>query len=256
MKWRHVFLLPLVQCLETDDMVNGATGAINDTAPTVAQGEINVHSIEVGKREHLFTPNSINALPGDIVTFKFWPGSHSVIRASYGRPCEPYENIQGNEGQGFYSGTMTPDDVDVGRGNVGLSTKTRVMYADEISASHLEPDHQHYLSNLLLLWCTRQLYQLGDGRCYQRGCRALHCFSDSVCSGESTKHSIFHPGGARANFGDALIRKQSTSYFRATVHRMMLLHPCKVHARTPASPALRPYHPQAPGPPRPQQMSN
>ncbi|KAM0703062.1 hypothetical protein Q7P35_005519 [Cladosporium inversicolor] len=99
-------------------MVNGATGAINDTAPTVAQGEINVHSIEVGKREHLFTPNSINALPGDIITFKFWPGSHSVIRASYGRPCEPYENIQGNEDQGFYSSTMTPDDVDVGQGTL------------------------------------------------------------------------------------------------------------------------------------------
>jgi hypothetical protein len=130
------------------------------------------------------------------------------------------------------------------------------MYADEISASHLESDHQHYLSDLLLLWCARQLHQLGDGRCYQRGCRALHCFSDPVCSGESTTHSIFHPRGSCANFGDALIRKQSTSYFRATVYRMMLLRPCKLHVRIPALPALRPHNPQAHGLPRPQQMNN
>lgn len=127
MKWRHTFLLPLVRCVKADDAVNGATGAINNTAHTVADGEINVHSIEVSSREHFFTPNSINALPGDIVTFKFWPGSHSVIRASYGRPCEPYENVQGNEGQGFYSGVMSPDDVNVEQGSVRsyVTTATR-----------------------------------------------------------------------------------------------------------------------------------
>jgi plastocyanin len=124
MKWQHIFFLPLVLCFEAGNAVNGATGAINDTAPTVAEGEINVHSIEVSRREHLFTPNSINALPGDIVTFKFWPGSHSVIRASYGRPCEPYENVQGNEGQGFYSGIMSPDEVDVEQGSVRRYTTT------------------------------------------------------------------------------------------------------------------------------------
>jgi plastocyanin len=124
MKWQHIFFLPLVRCFEAGNAVNGATSAVNDTAPTVAEGEINVHSIEVSRREHLFTPNSINALPGDIVTFKFWPGSHSVIRASYGRPCEPYENVQGNEGQGFYSGIMSPDEVDVEQGSVRRCTTT------------------------------------------------------------------------------------------------------------------------------------
>lgn len=194
MKWRHTILLPLVRCLETGAAVNGATGVINDTALTVAEGEINVHLIEVGRREHLFTPNSINALPGDIVTFKFWPGNHSVIRASYGRPCEPYENLQGNEGQGFYSGVMTPDDVDVGKGSVCLHTKTGSHGTDEIPASHVEFDHQHHLSRLLLLWCARQLRQLGDGGCYQRGCGAFYRCSDSVCSSESIKHYIFDHG--------------------------------------------------------------
>lgn len=122
-------------------MVNGAVGAINDTTPIVAEDEINIHSIEVSKRGHFFTPNSINALPGDIVTFKFWPGSHSVIRASYDRPCEPYENAQGNEGQGFYSGIMSPDDVDVEQGNVRRYTKPVWDNTDELSASNVELDH-------------------------------------------------------------------------------------------------------------------
>ena len=118
MKWQRTLFLPLARCFKAGNVMNGAVGAINDTTSIVAEDEINIHSIEVSRREHLFTPNSINALPGDIVTFKFWPGSHSVIRASYGRPCEPYENVQGNEGQGFYSGIMSPDDVDVEQGSV------------------------------------------------------------------------------------------------------------------------------------------
>jgi plastocyanin len=122
MKWQHAFSLLIVPCFAIENTVNGATGAINDTTPTVAEGEITVHSVEVGRQEHLFIPNSINALPGDIVTFRFWPGNHSIIRASYGRPCEPYENLQGNGGQGFYSDVMSPNEADVERGSVSIST--------------------------------------------------------------------------------------------------------------------------------------
>ena len=65
---------------------------------------------------------------------------------------------------------------------------------DELSASNVELDHQHHLSNVFLLWCAWQLYQLGDGGCHQRGCRALCCHSDSVCPGESMQYCIFYCG--------------------------------------------------------------
>lgn len=97
---------------------HGATGAVNSTAPTVLEDEITVHVITVGETEHYFTPNSINALPGDIVMFKFWPGNHSVIQAAFGYPCVPYEDFQGQGVQGFYSGTQSPDADDVSRGSV------------------------------------------------------------------------------------------------------------------------------------------
>jgi len=78
------------------------TGANNDTTPTTTVGEITIHTVTVGRLENEFQPNSIIATPGDIVQFVFYPTNHSVIRAEYGYPCVPYEDITGNTG--FYSG--------------------------------------------------------------------------------------------------------------------------------------------------------
>lgn len=114
---QYAILLSAKLCL-AQRPVNGPSGAVNDSTPTAAQGEITIHSIDVSRQDHFFTPNSINALPGDIVTFTFWPGSHSVIRATYGRPCVPYEDTKGNDGQGFYSGIMSPDEADVSQNDV------------------------------------------------------------------------------------------------------------------------------------------
>jgi hypothetical protein len=118
---------------------------------------------------------------------------------------------------------------------------------DELSASHVELDHQHHLSDLLLLWRARQLHQLGDGRCHQRGCRASYRHSDPVCPSESIKHCIFDDREWCADFLDVLTRKQSTSCFQVTVHRTMLLHPRKSRVQTPASPPLPRRNPLAPG---------
>jgi plastocyanin len=116
--WLLALCLAALTCVASGQDVNGATGAINSTTFSVQEGEITVHTIEVSNRTHYFTPNSINALPGDIVTFKFWPGNHSVIRAEYGYPCVPYENVDENGEGGFYSGVMSPDSQDVSDDNV------------------------------------------------------------------------------------------------------------------------------------------
>lgn len=116
--WLAALCLAVYSTVAYGQDVNGATGAINDTTPTSTLDEITVHTIDVSNRTHYFTPNSINALPGDIVTFRFWPGNHSVIRAEYGYPCVPYEDFEGNEGAGFYSGVQSPDTQDVQQGNV------------------------------------------------------------------------------------------------------------------------------------------
>jgi hypothetical protein len=116
--WLPTLCLAALVCLASGQEVNGPTGAINSPTLTVQEGEITVHTIEVSNRTHYFTPNNIQALPGDIITFKFWPGNHSVIRAEYAYPCIPYEDLEGNGEGGFYSGVMSPDSQDVRNDNV------------------------------------------------------------------------------------------------------------------------------------------
>lgn len=154
--WLPVICLAAFSAFASGQEVNGATGAINETTPTSTQDEITVHYIDVSNRTHYFTPNSITAKPGDIVSFKFWPGNHSVIRAEYGYPCVPYEDFDGNENGGFYSGVQSPDNNDVQQGNVHNDASTidvasRLTYP---AASDMEPNHQHNHTNILLLRCS------------------------------------------------------------------------------------------------------
>jgi plastocyanin len=138
------------------DDVNGATGAVNSTTPSTVENEITVHTITVGEKQHFFTPNSINALPGDIVTFRFWPGNHSVIRAEFGYPCIPYEELRDSDRAGFYSGVHSPGAVDVVKDTVGVYVGFTPRPDLNVSAaSNMELDNQHNLSSIFLLWRTR-----------------------------------------------------------------------------------------------------
>jgi plastocyanin len=154
--WLSALCLAAFATFTSAQEVQGATEAINSTTPTSTQDEITIHTILVSNTTHYFTPNSINALPGDIVTFKFWPGNHSVIRAEYGYPCIPYEDLDGNENGGFYSGVQSPDEHDVESGNVsdGLIMVNTASKLTSFAAPNLELDHQHYRPNILLLRCS------------------------------------------------------------------------------------------------------
>jgi len=120
--WLQAAVVLLFRSSALGDDVNGATGAVNSTTPSTVENEITVHTITVGEEQHFFTPNSINALPGDIVTFRFWPGNHSVVRAEFGYPCVPYEELRDSDQAGFYSGVQSPDATDVVRDTVGANT--------------------------------------------------------------------------------------------------------------------------------------
>ncbi|KAK3698415.1 hypothetical protein LTR37_016985 [Vermiconidia calcicola] len=93
--------------LVVSQRVEGQVGAANETTPTARECDSNgcrtIHYVDVGKANHNFYPNSINAREGDIVSFQFYPANHSVIRAAYGYPCVPYEYLEYGE-EGFYSG--------------------------------------------------------------------------------------------------------------------------------------------------------
>lgn len=70
----------------------------------------------MGKGYNQFQPNALNASVGDTVVFQFYPSNHSVVKAQYGYPCIPYEDLV-VDGEGWFSGfqpiaTIT-DDVSV-----------------------------------------------------------------------------------------------------------------------------------------------
>jgi len=151
--WLHAIGVMFFRSSALADDIKGATAAVNSTTPSTVENEITVHTITVGEKQHFFTPNSINALPGDIVTFRFWPGYHSVIRAEFGYPCVPYEELRHNDGAGFYSGVQAPDAVDVERNSVGTNTASDPqLNLKAFAASHMEPHNQHHLSGIFLLW--------------------------------------------------------------------------------------------------------
>lgn len=95
------------------------------------------HTVQVGLADHKFQPDTVQANVGDVslpspqsfthircmhtlcvptlthhqtVEFRFYPANHSVVRASYGHPCVPYELIEPGK-QGFFSGFNAVDTV-------------------------------------------------------------------------------------------------------------------------------------------------
>ncbi|KAK7631240.1 hypothetical protein IWX48DRAFT_524906, partial [Phyllosticta citricarpa] len=68
------------------------------------------HTILVGKLDHKFEPDVVQAPVGDIIQFQFYPVNHSIVRAEYGYPCVPYE-MTGVGKVGFYSGFRPVDAI-------------------------------------------------------------------------------------------------------------------------------------------------
>ncbi|KXT12409.1 hypothetical protein AC579_10284 [Pseudocercospora musae] len=90
------------------DDPDGESGADGSTTPTSIEGEITIHTINVGS--DAFYPNTIVANPADKVMFIFRDGNHSVIQSLYGWPCQPQAAVTGEEG--FHSGFFPITDSD------------------------------------------------------------------------------------------------------------------------------------------------
>ena len=53
------------------------------------------HHVKVGATGLTFEPDSLNAAPGDIVQFDFYPKNHSVAQSTYDTPCQPSSLTEG-----------------------------------------------------------------------------------------------------------------------------------------------------------------
>jgi len=68
------------------------------------------HTVAVGLTGFVFNPANITANVGDTVVFRFEGQGHTVVKASYGNPCIPYDTIYRGE-PSFFSGWFNGTDT-------------------------------------------------------------------------------------------------------------------------------------------------
>ncbi|KAI4255095.1 MAG: hypothetical protein LQ352_002724 [Teloschistes flavicans] len=70
-------------------------------------GPVRVHVVKVSnkKGDLIFEPNNMQAAPGEMVQFHFYPKNHSVVQSTFDQPCQPIKNNMPSA-TGFFSGFM------------------------------------------------------------------------------------------------------------------------------------------------------
>jgi hypothetical protein len=109
-------LIQLLQVTSAQGNINSGSTTSSTTSPSSTTfSRSKVHVIEVGLAgDHQFVPNVTSAAIGDIVSFRFHPTNHSVVRGEYVgtnactiggcNPCVPYELIHPDQKEkGFHS---------------------------------------------------------------------------------------------------------------------------------------------------------
>jgi plastocyanin len=101
-------LTAIALCLAGRVTISGAqttypSPTASSSKTTTSQTSAQTHSVQAGKGGFKFSPEVIQANPGDTVQFLFYPSNHSVVRSDYKYPCLPYEDVGWNR-TGFFSG--------------------------------------------------------------------------------------------------------------------------------------------------------
>lgn len=77
---------------------------------STSSAQPSVQTIQVGNGGYQYSPNVSNLAVGSTIVFEFMSTNHSVVKAAFGVPCQPYDYI--NRGQpSFYSGVFNGQDV-------------------------------------------------------------------------------------------------------------------------------------------------
>ncbi|KAK9773923.1 hypothetical protein AB5N19_05671 [Seiridium cardinale] len=93
---------------DTTSTADPSVTSIIDTSSSASRVPTTT-TVSVGAN-HDYNPDTVTALPGDVIKFIFYPTNHSVVRAAYQHPCIPYDYVEVG-GDTFFSG---PEVSDVG----------------------------------------------------------------------------------------------------------------------------------------------
>lgn len=87
-------------------MPAASTGVAANSA-AASSGQVPVYVVKVSDKNgsKVFTPNDMQVPVGAMVQFQFYPMNHSVVSASFAKPCEPISNGNASASQ-LFSGYM------------------------------------------------------------------------------------------------------------------------------------------------------
>lgn len=94
----------------TSGSASGSASSSPSSSSESSSSAAATYTVSVGRANHQFDPDVIQANVGDIVEFDFYPTNHSVIRAAYKYPCVPYE-LTVPKAEGFFSGFQPVDAI-------------------------------------------------------------------------------------------------------------------------------------------------
>lgn len=133
------------------------------TEPTsTSRSAAHTYTISVGKADHKFSPDVLQAEVGDVVEFDFFPTNHSVVRSEYEYPCVPYEKT-GRGKVGFFSGFQPVDAIldDPPKFSVRINDSDPVFYYCSAPGSCI--DHQMVgVINPVCLFSTKSREAIAD----------------------------------------------------------------------------------------------
>jgi plastocyanin len=119
MLWFRLCAAALLVAGATADQSTGSSGSSTAAASTTtastptgtSSASAVTHTVLVGQdTQFKFSPDTVNASVGDSITWVFYPGGHTVVRASFGWPCIPW-NMSTDLPGFFYSGEIAPQTV-------------------------------------------------------------------------------------------------------------------------------------------------
>lgn len=108
---------------------------------STSSAQPSVQTIQVGNGGYQYSPNVSNLAVGSTIVFEFMSTNHSVVKAAFGVPCQPYDYI--NRGQpSFYSGVFNGQDVF--SDDVSIYPRRQPAFTDDLQASKMESHNQRY----------------------------------------------------------------------------------------------------------------
>jgi plastocyanin len=159
--WTVIALLHNVTFNLAQSTTTSSTTYYTSASSSSSSSAAATFTVRVGDGSNTFVPDVVQANPGDIIEFDFYPQNHSVARAEYLKPCIPYEDT-GVGKVGFFSGFHPVDAIlnSPPKWRVRVNDSNPVFYYCTAPGSCIN----YQMVGVINPVCGSVVYLLGEGK--------------------------------------------------------------------------------------------